>query len=394
VSVVPKAGDRRSRTARFGLVASVLGLALLSAAPAVTAASPLTITTPFPAIAVAPGANPSFDVTITTDKPGRVALTVGKVPDGWTAVLRGGGFTIDGVDSDGSTPTKITLNVTVPADAAASTQQIDVKGVTSGGATATMTTNIRVSPNAAGNVTLTSDTPQLKGSTDTTFTFSLTLTNNTSDDLPFSVTSTGPDGWTITSEIGSTANAASVVVKAGNTASVSVTAKPPAGAPAGDYPIAVDTTSGSQKAHADLQVTITGSYSLAMSTPSGVLSMNASAGSPQDLTLTLTNSGTADIPGVAMTASAPTGWVVKFDPTPVDVPAGQTVQVVAHVTPSSDAITGDYVATMTGTSSLATAKTDIRVTVQTSSLWGIIGIGLIVVILLGLWLVFRRFGRR
>jgi len=394
VSVVSRTGDRRSRTARFGLVASLLGCALLSAAPAATAASPLTITTPFPAIAVAPGANPSFDVTITTDKPGRVALTVGKVPDGWTAVLRGGGFTIDGVESDGSTPTKITLNVTVPADAAASTQQIDVRGVTAAGQTATLTTSIRVSPNAAGNVTLTSDTPQLKGSTDTTFTFSLTLANNTSDDLPFTVTSTGPDGWTVTSQIGSTANAASVVVKAGSTSSVSVTAKPPAGAPAGDYPIAVDTTSGSQKAHADLKVTITGSYSLAMSTPNNVLSMNASAGSSQDLTLTLTNSGTADIPGVAMTASAPTGWVVKFDPTPVDVPAGQTVQVVAHVTPSSDAITGDYVATMTGTSSVATAKTDIRVTIQTSALWGAIGIALIAIVLIGLWLVFRRFGRR
>ena len=394
MSVVSRTGERRSRTARFGLVASMLGLVLLSAAPAATAASPLTITTPFPAIAVAPGANPSFDVTITTDKPGRVALTVGKVPDGWTAVLRGGGFTIDGVESDGTTPVKVTLNVTVPADAAASTQDIDVRGVTAGGATATMSTSIRVSPNAAGNVTLTTDTPQLKGSTDTTFTFSLTLTNNTSDDLPFSVTSTGPDGWTVTSEIGSTSNAASVVVKAGNTSSVSVTAKAASGAPAGDYPIAVDTVSGSQKAHADLQVTITGSYSLAMSTPNGVLSMNASAGSPTDLTLSLTNSGTADIPGVAMTASAPSGWVVKFDPTPVDVPAGQTVQVVAHVTPSSDAITGDYVATMTGTSSLATAKTDIRVTIQTSALWGAIGIGLIAIILIGLWLVFRRFGRR
>ena len=132
MSVVSRTGERRSRTARFGLVASMLGLVLLSAAPAATAASPLTITTPFPAIAVAPGANPSFDVTITTDKPGPVALTVGKVPDGWTAVLRGGGFTIDGVESDGTTPTKITLNVTVPADAAASTQDIAVRGVSAG----------------------------------------------------------------------------------------------------------------------------------------------------------------------------------------------------------------------------------------------------------------------
>ena len=49
---------------------------------------------------------------------------------------------------------------------------------------------------------------------------------------------------------------------------------------------------------------------------------------------------------------------------------------------------------MTATSSLATAKTDIRVTIQTSALWGAIGIGLIAIILIGLWLVFRRFGRR
>ncbi len=226
------------------------------------------------------------------------------------------------------------------------------------------------------------------------FSFSLTLTNSTADDLPFSATATGPDGWTVTAQVGSTAQAASVVVKAGSTETVTVTAKAADGTPAGDYPIAVDATSGSQSAHADLQVTITGSYKLAMTTPSGVLSMNASSGSASDITLSLTNSGTADIPGAAMTATAPTGWIVKFDPTPIDVPAGQTVQVVAHVTPSSDAITGDYVTTMTATAPLATATTDIRVTVQTSALWGALGIGLIALVLLGLWLVFRRFGRR
>jgi uncharacterized membrane protein len=372
----------------------MLGFALLAAAPGASAAAAITLSTPFPAIAVAPGANPSFDISVTTAQPGRVDLSVGKVPDGWTAVLRGGGFTIDSVDSDGSTPVKITLNVTVPAAATASTQRIDVRGVTSSGASTTLSVDIRVSPNAAGDITLTTDTPQLKGASDTSFTFSLTLTNGTADDLPFSASATGPDGWTVTAQIGSTAQAASVVVKAGSSSSVSVTAKAADGTAAGDYPIAVDTTSGSQHAHADLQVTITGSYNLAMSTPNSVLSMNATAGSTSDLTLSLTNSGTADIADAAMTASAPNGWVVKFDPATVTVPAGQTVQVVAHVTPSSDAITGDYVATMTATAPVATAKTDIRVTIQTSALWGVIGIGLIAIVLLGLWLVFRRFGRR
>jgi uncharacterized membrane protein len=372
----------------------MLGFAMLAVAPAATAAAAISLTTPFPAIAVAPGASPSFDISVTTDKPGRVDLSVGKVPDGWTAVLRGGGFTIDGIDSDGSTATKITLNVTVPPDAAASTQRIDVRGVTASGASTTLSVDIRVSPNAAGDVKLTTDTPQLKGSSDTSFTFTLTLTNDTADDLPFSATATGPDGWTVTAQVGSTAQAASVVVKAGSTQTVSVTAKASAGAAAGDYPIGVDATSGSQSAHADLQVTITGSYKLTMSTPNGVLSTNATAGSQSDLTLSLSNAGTADIPGVALTASAPTGWVVKFDPATVTVPAGGSAQVVAHITPSSDAITGDYVTTMTATAPVATATSDIRVTIQTSALWGAIGIGLIAVVLLGLWFVFRRFGRR
>ena len=119
--------NARLRATRLGLVTSMLGLALLAGAPVTTAAAAITLTTPFPAIVVAPGSSPSFDVSITTANPGRVALSVGKVPTGWTAVMRGGGFTIDGVESPGgSAVTKVTLNVTVPADATAGAQLIDV----------------------------------------------------------------------------------------------------------------------------------------------------------------------------------------------------------------------------------------------------------------------------
>lgn len=373
---------------------SVLGLAMLAGAPAMQAAAAITLTTPFPAVAVAPGSTPSFDVSITTATAGRVALKVGTVPAGWSAVLRGGGFTIDGVQSEGATPTKITLNVTVPTTATAGTQRIDVVGTTTSGASATLSVDIRVAPNAAGDITLTTDVPQLKGTSDATFPFTLTLTNSTADDLPFSVVASGPDGWTVTAVVGSQAQAASVIVKAGSTTTVTVSAKPPTGTAAGDYPITVDAASGTRTAHADLKVSITGSYKLAVSTPSAVLSTNATAGSITDLTLSLSNTGTADVTGAVMSASSPNGWVVKFDPATVTVPAGQTVQVVAHITPSSDAITGDYIATMTATAPVATASADIRVTIQTSTFWGFIGIALIAIVLVGLWLVFRRFGRR
>lgn len=394
--VVSRVRDVRSRAARFGLAASIVGLAMLGGAPATVAAAAITLTTPFPAIAVAPGASPSFDVSITTATASRVALSVGAVPTGWTAVTRGGGFTIDGVESDGTTtPTKVTLNVTVPSDAAAGITKIDVKGTTASGASETLTVDIRVAPNAAGDVKLATDTPQLKGASNATFPFTLTLTNDTPEDLPFTATATGPAGWTVTAQVGSTAQAASVIVKAGNTETVAVSAKAASTAAAGDYPIAVDVTSGNRTAHADLSVTVTGSYTLTLSTPSGVLSTNANAGSVTDLTLSLSNTGTADVTGAAVTASAPTGWTVKFDPATVNVPAGgQPVQIVAHLTPSGDAITGDYLTTFTATAPVATASADIRVTITTSTFWGVIGIGLIAIVLIGLWLIFRRFGRR
>ncbi len=369
-------------------------LAMSAVAPATTAATAIDMTTPYPAVAVAPGSNPSFEISITTTQPGRVDLAVGKVPADWVAALRGGGFTVDGIESDGKTATKVTLNVTVPASAASGTQRIDVTGTTAGGASTTLSVDVRVTPNAAGDVTLTTDIPELKGASNATFSFTLTLTNSTADDLPFSVAGTGPDGWTVTAQVGSQAQAASVVVKAGSSSPVTVSVKAAETAAAGSYPISIDATSGNRTASADLAVEITGSYKLSLSTVDGRLNMNATAGSPTDLTLTLTNSGTADVEGVALSASAPSGWKVTFEPATVAVPAGKPVEVVAKVAPSGDAIAGDYVTTFKATAPVATATSDVRVTIETSLLWGAIGLALIAVVLVGLWSVFHRFGRR
>ncbi len=385
----------RSRGVRLGLLAVMLGVASLVGAVPVGAAAAITLTTPYPAVAVAPGATVNFDINVTTADPGRVDLSIIGAPAEWNATLRGGGFTIDGVETDGtSTPTKVTLNVTVPAAATTGTQRISVRGVTSSKASATLALDLRVSPTAAGAVTMTTDTPQVKGASDTSFKFTLTLTNDTPDDLTFSVVSTGPAGWTVDTQVGTQAQAASVVVKAGASTPVSVTAKAASDTAAGTYPIAVDATSGDRTAHTDLSVDITGSYKLTLTTADQRVNMSATAGGTSDMTVVLANNGTADIEAAALSATAPSGWKVTFEPASVAVPAGQQVQAVAHVTPSSDAIAGDYVATFKADSPVATAETDIRVTIETSLLWGAIGVLLILLVLGGLWWTFRRYGRR
>jgi len=386
----------RSRIARLGLAGSILGLAALAAAPMSLAANPVTLSTPYPAIEVAPGAKVSLKVNVDTENAGRVDLTIEDVPTEWVATLRGGGFLVNGVYATGSEVTEVTLDVTVPEGAASGVQRIQLRA-NSDGSIATLPVDIRVTPNAAGEVDLTTDFPELKGASDASFAFNLTLRNGTPDELTFGVVATAPVGWTANATVTSQAQAASAIVAAGGNTSIKVDVEVPEDTPAGTYPISVDATSGDRTAHADLSVEITGSYKLQLTTPDGRLSANASAGSPTDLSVVLRNTGTADIEGVTLAATTPTGWEVTFDPeTPITVPANDAegVQVTAHLTPSGNAIAGDYVTTFRASSDLANASTDIRVTIETSLLWGVVGLGLIALVVLGLWWTFRRYGRR
>jgi len=381
------------RAARIGLIGAVLGVALVGVAPATFAADSIELTTPYPAVAVAPGSKVTFDLSIKTASAERVNLSLSNVPSAWTTTLRGGGFVVDGVQTNGSAAATASLEVAVPADATAGTQRIAVTA-TGGGTSTALDLDIRVTPSAAGNVELTTQFPELKGVSTTNFTFSLTLTNDTSDDLTFGVVAGGPAGWTVTATVASQAQAATAVVKAGNTSTISVSAKAPSDATAGTYPITVDATSGDKTAHADLSIQITGSYSLTLSTPDGRLNASASAGGTTDLGVVISNTGTADVDNVELSAAPPSGWTVTFEPTTVTVPANGNINATAHIKPSADAIAGDYIVTLRSTSPSASATADIRVTIETSLLWGAVGVALIVLVLLGLWWTFRRFGRR
>jgi len=383
----------RSRVARLGL-AGWIGLAVaLAAAPVSLALNPVTLTTPYPAIEVAPGAKVSLTVSVETQDAGRVDLSLDGVPADWTVTLRGGGFLVNGVHSNGDEATEVTLDVSVPETATEGVQRITVQAL-SDGSTASLPIDITVTPNAAGEVSLTTDFPELKGSTDASFSFTLTLRNDTPDDLTFGVAASGPPGWTVDAKVTSQAQAASAIVEAGSSTSIEVTAEAPQNAAADVYPISVEASSGDTSAQAELSVEITGSYDLTLTTPDGRLSANASAGSQTDLSLVLQNDGTAEVADVRLSASTPTGWTVTFEPETVSVPALGEVQVTARLTPSGNAIAGDYVATFNARSDLADAEAQMRVTIETSLLWGVVGIGLIGLVLAGLWWTFRRYGRR
>jgi uncharacterized membrane protein len=380
------------RTVRAALGA-LLAMAWLLPASA-SAAEGLDVSTPYPAVAVAPGSEVSFDISVASDDPGRVGLELQGVPEGWTATLRGGGFVVDGVQTTGGEPAAVTLDVQIP-DAATGTQEITVRA-TGGGLVTDLPLTFRIEAEAAGDVTLTSDFPSLRGPSDATFPFSLDLSNDTPQDLTFVIEAQAPPGWEATAQVTGQEQAASALVEAGGNVGIDVEVTPPENVAAGPATITVSATSGASQVTTDLQVEITGSFSMSLRTPDDRLNTNGAAGSEIRQTIQVVNTGTSALEGVTLSATNPSGWSVRFEPeVPTIAPGGEPASVTAIITPSGDAIAGDYNVTITANSDNAgTADLDLRVTVETSLVWGLIGVAVIVAVLGGLWWVFQRYGRR
>jgi uncharacterized membrane protein len=68
--------------------------------------------------------------------------------------------------------------------------------------------------------------------------------------------------------------------------------------------------------------------------------------------------------------------------------------VTAQIKPSPQAVTGDYMVTMRASAGEASSSADLRVTVYTSTLWGLTGILLVAVALGVISLAVSRYGRR
>ena len=154
-------------------------------------------------------------------------------------------------------------------------------------------------------------------------------------------------------------------------------------------------TGGGETVSTDVAVTITGSYSLDVTTSNQVLSTTANAGTATPVELVVTNTGTAPVTAVQASASPPTGWEVTFDPETVPtIEPGATATITAQITPTGDAITGDYLVGIDVDSAEASGDVEIRVKVETPAFWWIAGLALIAAVFIGLWWVFRTYGRR
>ena len=387
-------GLRLPRALAAGLVL-VLVLAL---SPSAWAAGGLEMSTPYPGLTVKAGESLDFslDFSNTSGAGASVALSVTQLPEGWTGVFQGDGSQISHVyvksgDSEGAA----TFRLTLPDDAAQGTYNVGLQAA-GGGLSASLTLTLTVAESEIGGSALSTEYAQQEGASGTSFTFQTTIQNDTAKEQSYSFSSDPPAGWTVTFQpSGESTQVAAITVDARGSQTMDVVVTPPEEVEAGSYTVSISAISSTDTLSSELTVVITGTYALDLTTPSGLLSFDASANTPTEVTLRVANTGNVDLQNINLTSSAPDGWTVEFAQSSIDVlEAGATQEVTATVTPSGEAMSGDYVMTLTASGSQASDTTEFRVTVKTQTIWGIVGVLLIVAVAAGLGLVFRKYGRR
>lgn len=248
--------------------------------------------------------------------------------------------------------------------------------------------------NGQGNFSAEYDSQE--GSTGTSFSFDTTLNNNRSSEQSYNLSADAPDGWQVSFNASDdSTQIASVTVDSGSSQSMTVNITPPENVEMGEYTIPVTAVSASETLELDLTVEITGTYDVTLSTPTGNLSLDAYANAEKSVTLQVTNNGNVALQNLTFSSDLPTDWEVSFDQSEIEtLEAGQSVEVTAYITPDQDAITGDYIATLSISNDEVSSEAQFRVSVKTRTVWGIFAVVIIVALVGVLGFVIKKYGRR
>lgn len=351
----------------------------------------------YPAVTVRPGETSSINLKLQNYDlaPERLALSVSGVPSGWTATLMGGGQPVAAAMPATNSGVSLELRLDVPKNAPVGTETLTVSA-TGGSTTVSLPIAVTLAKDLPAKLTLTPQLPELRGNSKSSFEFQLGIKNDSGKKLTVSLAAQTPQNFdaSFTEQYGSQELNA-VPIDAGQTKSVKLKVTPPNTAAAGSYKVVARVGAEDAVATADLTMDISGQPRLDVSGREGLVSTRASAGKETTVPVVITNTGTAPAEQVELSGSAPSGWKITFDPKTVDrIAPNATKEVQAQITPTDKAIAGDYVTTIRAAARGESASTTFRVTVTTSTLWGVAGVGAIGIALLVLVGAVSWFGRR
>ncbi|MDK1384835.1 NEW3 domain-containing protein [Sinorhizobium sp. 8-89] len=355
------------------------------------------LTTPHPELAIRPGETETIPLTLRNANlpPQRASLDVTGIPNGWEWSLKGGNREVSAVIVAPDSTQEINLELTPPEGASGESVPISVKARYSN-QTAELPLVVKLSEAAEGGLELKSELPALRGTGSSTFSFKIEVTNDGAEENLFSLAANVPQGFQSRFKRGyGSEEITGLPIEAGASENLALEVTPPRSAPAGRYPVVVEVAGGGTSATTELSIEVTGQPDVTLTGPQERLSGQAEAGKEASFPFTLANNGSAPANDIELSASPPSGWKVEFEPERIDLLGPDaTRQVNVRITPSEKAIAGDYMVSVRASGGPVSKSAQFRVTVNTSTIWGMAGLGVIATAVFVLGLAVMRYGRR
>lgn len=379
------------RTNYLLLLTILLGLIPVNYTHASDSIPSVFLYSPYTKISVSPGTSIDYKIDLinNSDIPVNVDLSVTGLPASWKRELKSGGWNINKLAVLPSEKKDFNLKLEVPLKISKGSYNFVV---TAGGCQLPLT--VTVAQQGTYQTEFTTDQPNMQGNSKSTFTFNAVLKNQTADQQLYALMSNAPRGWNVIFKP-NYKQATSAQVEANASQNVSIDVTPPANVEAGNYKISVRAVAGNTSADLDLEVVVTGTYQMELTTPRGLLSTEITAGDVKRLELVVRNTGSSLLKDIQLSSGKPKDWEVSFEPAKIEIlKAGETSTVTAIMKASKKALPGDYVATMEARTPEVNATAQFRIAVKTPMLWGWVGILVIVVAVGGVYYLFRKYGRR
>lgn len=356
---------------------------------------PLTLFTNYPSQVVGIGETVNIPLILRGGtKPQVVQLETVKAPEGWTATFRGGGKIVKSAFVDPKEDSDVDLRLEQPEDIQPGDYLFTLRAVGEG-EQSELSIQITVQEKTPPSISLTTDLPTLRGSPTQTFRYDVNLRNDGSDEPSVNLSAEVNPQFQVKFRL-SGQEITSLPLPSKETKRLSVEVQPISNVSAGSYPVKLIAESPNARAELELVAEVSGQADISITAPDGRLSGQAYAGRDSSLKVIVRNNGSAPARNVQLSSSEPSGWTVSFDLQTIEqIPAGEQVEVNATIRPSEKAVAGDYIVNITARPNEGASKSaEFRITVLTSTLWGVVGIVLIAIAIGVVAMAVMRFGRR
>ncbi|MBD0824400.1 COG1470 family protein [Aestuariibaculum marinum] len=242
--------------------------------------------------------------------------------------------------------------------------------------------------------TFSSDLINIETSVGQVFRYTTTLENNATEDQIYQLTAKVPEGWKAIFKAKGK-QVTSIKVDRDKKEIINLEFYPSYEAKPKKYEVPVIAKSKQESLSLNLEAVVSGAYELKMTTSTGRLSDKITEGEKKEIQLTVKNTGSLSLTDIELNSKTPPKWSAVFKPSKIDkLSPGETENVTAILTVPDKTIAGDYMTTFTAKNTNTKDEAVFRISVVTSLASGLLGAIIILVAILVVYILIRKYGRR